>query len=104
MPSGVEHVLIVSLEIFEWEEFPDLRVEMARPCPEQETRFYLIDTVLRAKGYNDYQWLKLEPPAPDSVAPTSSDIIISAARGDCPLGPLQETTYDRQRIPRHHSG
>jgi len=31
---------------------------------EQETRFYLIDPVLRAKGYNDHQWLKLETPAP----------------------------------------
>lgn len=31
---------------------------------EQETRFYLIDPVLRDKGYNDYQWLKLETPAP----------------------------------------
>lgn len=35
---------------------------------EQETRFYLIDPVLRDKGYNDYQWLKMETPAP--VEPT----------------------------------
>ncbi len=35
---------------------------------EAETRFYLIDPVLRAKGYNDHQWLKLETPAP--VEPT----------------------------------
>ena len=35
---------------------------------EQETRFYLIDPVLREKGYNDHQWLKLETPAP--VEPT----------------------------------
>lgn len=35
---------------------------------EQETRFYLIDPVLRTKGYGDYQWLKLETPAP--VEPT----------------------------------
>ncbi|MDD5480412.1 DEAD/DEAH box helicase family protein [Rhodoferax sp.] len=35
---------------------------------ESETRFYLIDPVLRAKGYNDHQWLKLETPAP--VEPT----------------------------------
>ena len=27
---------------------------------EAETRFYLIDPVLRDKGYNDHQWLKLE--------------------------------------------
>jgi type I restriction enzyme R subunit len=31
---------------------------------EAETRFYLIDPVLRDKGYNDHQWLKLETPAP----------------------------------------
>lgn len=35
---------------------------------EQETRFYLIDPILRGKGYNDHQWLKLETPAP--VEPT----------------------------------
>lgn len=35
---------------------------------EQETRFYLIDPVLRSKGYDDHQWLKLETPAP--VEPT----------------------------------
>lgn len=37
---------------------------------EAETRFYLIDPVLRDKGYNDHQWLKLETPAP--VEPTGS--------------------------------
>jgi len=37
---------------------------------EQETRFYLIDPVLRDKGYNDHQWLKMETPAP--VDPTGS--------------------------------
>ncbi len=31
---------------------------------EAETRFYLIDPVLREKGYNDIQRLKLETPAP----------------------------------------
>ena len=35
---------------------------------EQETRFYLIDPLLREKGYNDHQWLKMETPAP--VEPT----------------------------------
>ena len=35
---------------------------------EQETRFYLIDPVLRDKGYDDHQWLKMETPAP--VEPT----------------------------------
>lgn len=35
---------------------------------EQETRFFLIDPVLRDKGYNDHQWLKMETPAP--VEPT----------------------------------
>ena len=37
---------------------------------EQETRFFLIDPVLRDKGYNDHQWLKMETPAP--VEPTGS--------------------------------
>jgi len=36
---------------------------------ESETRFYLIDPILREKGYDDHQWLKLETPA--SVEPTS---------------------------------
>jgi type I restriction enzyme, R subunit len=35
---------------------------------EQETRYFLIDPVLRNKGYNDHQWLRLETPAP--VEPT----------------------------------
>jgi type I restriction enzyme R subunit len=35
---------------------------------EQETRFFLIDLVLREKGYSDYQWIKMEPSAP--VEPT----------------------------------
>jgi len=37
---------------------------------EQETRYYLIDPLLRDKGYNDHQWLKLETPAP--VEPTGA--------------------------------
>jgi type I restriction enzyme R subunit len=35
---------------------------------EQETRYFLIDPILRKKGYDDHQWLKLETPAP--VEPT----------------------------------
>lgn len=35
---------------------------------EAETRFHLIDPVLRGKGYNDHQWIKMETPAP--VEPT----------------------------------
>jgi type I restriction enzyme R subunit len=31
---------------------------------EAETRYYLIGPVLRGKGYDDHQWLKLETPAP----------------------------------------
>lgn len=38
------------------------------PYNEQETRYFLIDPVLRRKGYDDHQWLKLETPAP--VEPT----------------------------------
>ena len=37
---------------------------------EAETRYFLIDPVLREKGYNDHQWLKLETPAP--VEPTGA--------------------------------
>ena len=35
---------------------------------EAETRYFLIDPVLRVKGYDSHQWLKLETPAP--VEPT----------------------------------
>lgn len=42
---------------------------------EQETRFFLIDPVLRDKGYNDHQWLKMETPAP--VEPTDTPGITS---------------------------
>ncbi len=35
---------------------------------EAETRFHLIDPVLRSKGYDDHQRIKLETPAP--VEPT----------------------------------
>ncbi len=35
---------------------------------EEETRFHLIDPVLRAKGYDEHRWLKCETPAP--VEPT----------------------------------
>jgi len=37
---------------------------------ETETRYFLIDPVLREKGYDDHQWLKLETPAP--VEPTGA--------------------------------
>lgn len=30
------------------------------PYNEQETRFYLIDPLLRDKGYHDHRWIKLE--------------------------------------------
>ena len=39
-------------------------------CSEEETRFFLIDPVLRDKGYNDHQRLKVETPAP--VEPTKA--------------------------------
>jgi len=35
---------------------------------EAETRYHLIDPILREKGYDDHQWVKLETPAP--VEPT----------------------------------
>ncbi len=60
---------------------------------EQETRFYLIDPVLRDKGYNDHQWLKMETPAP--VEPTGAkgrrrkgagrtDYLLCVQAGDMP--------------------
>ncbi|WP_300291929.1 hypothetical protein [Nitrosomonas sp.] len=33
---------------------------------EEETRFHLIDPVLRRKGYDDPQRIQLETPAPNS--------------------------------------
>jgi hypothetical protein len=35
---------------------------------EAETRFYLIDPVLRAKGFDEYWKLHLETPAPAALA------------------------------------
>jgi type I restriction enzyme, R subunit len=40
------------------------------PYNEAETRYYLIDPILREKGYNEYWKLKLETPAP--VEPTGN--------------------------------
>ena len=59
----------------------------------QETRFYLIGPVLRAKGYDDYRWLKMETAAP--VEPTGpkgrrrkgadrTDYLICVQAGDLP--------------------
>lgn len=61
---------------------------------EAETRFYLIDPILREKGYNDHQWLKLETPAP--VEPTGpkgrrrkgagrTDYLLCVQVGDMPM-------------------
>lgn len=30
-----------------------------------ETRYFLVNPILRAEGYDDHQWLKLETPVPD---------------------------------------
>lgn len=46
---------------------------------EAETRFYLIDPVLRGKGYNEHWKLKLETPAP--VEPTGAKAVDVQARG-----------------------
>jgi len=60
---------------------------------EQETRFYLIDPVLRNKGYDDHQWLKLETPAPvEPVGPKGrrkrgagrTDYLLCVQVGDMP--------------------
>jgi antitoxin MazE len=52
---------------------------------EAETRFYLIDPVLRNKGYNEYWKLRLETPAP--VEPT----------GKCSSMDIQLHMYIRDR-------
>lgn len=60
---------------------------------EAETRYFLIDPVLREKGYNAHQWLKLETPAP--VEPTGprgrrrrssgrTDYLLCVQAGDMP--------------------
>lgn len=60
---------------------------------EQETRYFLIDPVLREKGYTDHQRLKLETPAP--VEPTGpkgrrrrgpgrTDYLLCVQTGDMP--------------------
>ena len=60
---------------------------------EQETRFFLIDPVLRDKGYNEHQWIKMETPAP--VEPTGpkgrrrrgagrTDYLLCLQMGDMP--------------------
>jgi type I restriction enzyme R subunit len=49
---------------------------------EQETRFYLIDPVLREKGYDACQWLKLETPAPVDPVGSKGRRRIGAGRTD----------------------
>jgi type I restriction enzyme R subunit len=60
---------------------------------EAETRFYLIDPKLREKGYNDYQWLRLETPAPvEAIGPKGrrrkgpgrTDYLLCVQVGDMP--------------------
>ncbi|MDP2831967.1 MAG: hypothetical protein Q8Q28_01455 [Pseudomonadota bacterium] len=51
---------------------------------EQETRFFLIDPVLRDKGYNDHQWLKMETPRRSSrPAPRVAAVKAPGARITC---------------------
>lgn len=60
---------------------------------EAETRFYLIDPILRKKGYGEHQWLKLETPAPvDPTGPKGrhrkgpgrTDYLLCVQVGDMP--------------------
>lgn len=48
------------------------------PMNEEETRFHLIDPVLRDKGYDERRWLKCETPAP--VEPTAAVAAVDAGR------------------------
>lgn len=60
---------------------------------EQETRYHLIDPVLRGKGYDDHQWIRLETPAPvDPIGPKGrrrrgpgrTDYLLCVRVGDIP--------------------
>jgi type I restriction enzyme R subunit len=60
---------------------------------EQETRYHLIDPVLRGKGYDDHQWIRLETPAPvDPIGPKGrrrrgpgrTDYLLCVRVGDMP--------------------
>lgn len=75
------------------------------PKNEQETRFFLIDPVLREKGYNDHRWLKCETPAP--VEPTGfkgrrkagtgrTDYLFCVQAGNMPK-PLPVAVFEAKR-------
>lgn len=71
---------------------------------EQETRFFLIDPLLRTKGYDDYQRIRMETPAP--VEPTGQKG--GGAKGrittDNPAAKISDLTVDIRRFhskPRH---
>ena len=60
---------------------------------EQGTRYHLIDPVLRCKGYNDHQWIRLETSAPvDPIGPKGrrrrgsgrTDYLLCVRPGDMP--------------------
>jgi len=51
---------------------------------EQETRSFLIDPVLRVKGYDDHPWLRLETPAPvEPTGPKGRGVRAAAAPTTC---------------------
>lgn len=60
---------------------------------EQETRYFLIDPVLREKGYNAHQWIRMETPAPVEPigtkgrrrrGPGRTDYLLCVQAGDMP--------------------
>ena len=72
---------------------------------EAETRYHLIDPVLRSKGYDSPQWVKLETPAP--VEPTGpkgrrrkgsgrTDYLLCVKVGDMPK-PLPVATLEAKK-------
>ena len=81
---------------------------------EEETRFHLIDPVLRRKGYDDPQRIKLETPAP--VEPTGpkgrrrrgagrTDYLLCVQVGDMPrplpvavLEALEKSIQQKKKI------
>jgi len=63
---------------------------------EAETRFFLIDHVLRSKGYDEHWKLRLETPAPIETTgakgrrnkgPGRTDYLLCIQAGDMPISP-----------------
>jgi type I restriction enzyme R subunit len=89
--------------VYHWRERS--RGDKLVPYNEEETRFHLIDPILRSKGYDDPQRIKLETPAP--VEPTGpkgrrsqrrgrTDYLLCVQAGDMPK-PLPVAVLEAKR-------